>query len=299
VPRFRFAGLPIEVVASQPGDLDDLAPIYARFATAEPPRLVITVARVAGFDREPGPGYPAFERRATDDGRLRVERYDAEGVVDVTATPVTATFRVGPSANSLEACVRIAASVALARDGAVILHASAVAHAGRALVFTGVSGAGKSTISSMLADAYPSCAKIADELLVLRPTDAGVTLEVPPYLGPAGVAHGASAPLAAIHFLVQALRSIVAIRCRRARRCASCCATCWSTSPSRPPPSACSRWWPRSPRPRPATACTSERTPMSAPCSRSQLPPPRGPRVDAAGARVYPGVRPGRLGRMP
>ncbi len=204
MPRFRFAGLPIEVVASQPGDLDDLAPIYARFATAEPPRLVITVARVAGFDREPGPGYPAFERRATDDGRLRVERYDAEGVVDVAATPVTATFRVGPSANSLEACVRIAASVALARDGAVILHASAVAHAGRALVFTGVSGAGKSTISSMLADAYPSCAKIADELLVLRPTDAGVTLEVPPYLGPAGVAHGASAPLAAIHFLVQA-----------------------------------------------------------------------------------------------
>ena len=27
MPRFRFAGLPIEVVASQPGDLDDLAPI--------------------------------------------------------------------------------------------------------------------------------------------------------------------------------------------------------------------------------------------------------------------------------
>lgn len=204
MPRFRFAGLPIEVVGSQPDDLDDLAPIYARFATTEPPRLVITVARVAGFDREPGPGYPAFERRASDDGRLHVARYDAEGVVDVAATPITAAFRVGPSANSLEACVRIAASVALAGDGAVILHASAVVHAGRALVFTGVSGAGKSTISSMLADAYPSCTKIADELLVLRPTDGGVTLEVPPYLGPAGVAHGARAPLAAIHFLVQA-----------------------------------------------------------------------------------------------
>ena len=204
MPRFRFAGLPIEVVASQPGDLDDLAPIYARFATTGAPRLVITIARVAGFDREPGPGYPAFARRATDDGRLHVERYDAEGVVDVAATPITAAFQVGPSANSLEACVRIAASVALARDGAVILHASAVTHAGRALVFTGVSGAGKSTISAMLADAYPSCAKVADELLVLRPTDGGVALEVPPYLGPADVPHGAAAPLAGIHFLVQA-----------------------------------------------------------------------------------------------
>lgn len=204
MPRFRFAGLPVEVVASHPGALDDLAPIYARFATDAPPRLVITIARVDGFDREPGPGYPAFERRATDDGRLRVERYDAEGVVDVAASPITAAFQVGPSANSLEACVRIAASVALAQDGAVILHASAVAHDGQALVFSGVSGAGKSTISSMLAEAYPSCTKIADELLVLRPTAAGVALEVPPYLGPAGVAHGAAAPLAAIYFLVQA-----------------------------------------------------------------------------------------------
>ena len=204
MPRFRFAGLPIEVVGSQPGDLDDLAPIYARFATDEPARLVISIARVAGFDREPGPGYPAFARRVTDDGRLHVERFDAEGVVDVAATPIAAAFRVGPSANSLEACVRIAASVALARDGAVILHASAVAHAGRALVFTGVSGAGKSTISAMLAEAYPTCTKIADELLVLRPTATGVALEVPPDLGPAGVAPGAAAPLAAIHFLIQA-----------------------------------------------------------------------------------------------
>jgi hypothetical protein len=204
VLRFSFAGLPIEARESHPGALADLAPIYPRFATSDPPRLVVTVERVAGFDRAPRPGYPAFERRATDDGRLHVERYDAEGVVDAGASPITAHFRVGPSANSLEACLRIAASVALARDGAVILHASAVVHAGRALVFTGVSGAGKSTISSMLADAYPSCAKIADELLVLRSTAAGVTLEVPPYLGPAGVAHGATAPLAAIHFLIQA-----------------------------------------------------------------------------------------------
>lgn len=202
--RFTIAGLPIEVRASTPGAIDDLAPVYAAFATEAPPRLVIDVARVDGFDRERNPEYPAFARRTLPDGRLHVERFDAEGEVGVGALPLAAEFRVGPSANSLEACVRIAASLALPRDGAMILHASAVVHDGRALVFTGVSGAGKSTISSMLADAYPHCTKIADELLVLREQDDGWHVAVPPYLGPAGIAHGATAPLAAIHFLVQA-----------------------------------------------------------------------------------------------
>jgi hypothetical protein len=205
VVRFLFAGLPIEVRAATPGDIDDLAPIYGAFATDEPPRLIITIARVSGFDRERTPEYPAFQRTVLPDGRLHVERFDAEGEVDVGELPLTAQFRVGPSMNSLEACVRIAASLALPRDGALILHSSSVVHDGRALVFTGVSGAGKSTISSMLAEAYPSCRKIADELLVLRIADGEWRITVPPYLGPAGIMHGASAPLAGVHFLTQAL----------------------------------------------------------------------------------------------
>lgn len=204
VIRFLLAGLPIEVRAISPGALDDLAPIYARFATDLAPRLTIEIERVDGFDRERNPEYPAFARSALPDGRLRVERFDAEGEVGVGELPLAAHFRVGPSPNSLEACIRIAASLALPRDGALILHSSAIVHAGRALVFTGVSGAGKSTISSLLADAYPSCTKIADELLVLRAGPDGWQVQVPPYLGPTGIAHGASAPLAGVHFLVQA-----------------------------------------------------------------------------------------------
>lgn len=203
--RFALAGLPIEVRALTPGALDDLAPIYAEFPTAAAPRLTIDIARVDGFERERGPEYPAFRKRALPDGRLHVERFDAEGEVGVGDLPLHASFRIGPSANSLEACIRIAASLALPRDGALILHSSAVVYAGRALVFTGVSGAGKSTISSMLGDDVPGCTKIADELLVLRQNqDATWQLVVPPYLGPAGIRHGATAPLAAVHFLVQA-----------------------------------------------------------------------------------------------
>ena len=201
--RYQIAGVPVEVRAATPGALADVAPIYRRFATDAPPRLTIEVARVAGFDRAPSPVYPAFERAALPDGRVRVERYDAEGEIATGDLPLAATFRVGPSANSLEACLRIAASLALPRAGALILHASAVEHAGAALVFTGHSGAGKSTISSLLAG-VPACAKIADELLVLRRADDGWEVVVPPYLGPAGVPHGATAPLASVDVLVQA-----------------------------------------------------------------------------------------------
>jgi hypothetical protein len=205
--RFHIAGMPVAVRASEGRDIADLAAVYRLFPTTAAPALTVDVERVAGFDRERGPEYPAFRRRLGAGDALQVERFDAEGEIDTGELPLTARFRVGPSANSLEACVRIAASVALARRGALILHASAIEHAGRALVFTGVSGAGKSTISAML-DGVGGARKIGDELLVLaRSTDSGTgawSVYVPPYLGPAGISHGAHAPLAAIHFLVQA-----------------------------------------------------------------------------------------------
>lgn len=210
--RFHIAGMPVAVRATDGRDIADLAAVYRLFPTTATPALTVDVERVAGFDRERGPEYPAFRRRLGAGQALQVERFDAEGEIDTGELPLTARFRVGPSANSLEACVRIAASVALARRGALILHASAIEVGGRALVFTGVSGAGKSTISSML-DRAPA-RKIGDELLVLARASAGDwSVYVPPYLGPAGIAHGAHAPLEAIHFLVQAphhLRTAVA-----------------------------------------------------------------------------------------
>jgi hypothetical protein len=202
--RFHIAGMPVAVRASDGRDIADLAAVYRLFPTTLAPALTVDVERVAGFDRERGPEYPAFRRRLGAGDALEVERFDAEGEIGTGELPLHARFRIGPSANSLEACVRIAASVALARRGALILHASAVEHAGRALVFTGVSGAGKSTISSLL-DRAPA-RKIGDELLVLQraPETGAWSVTVPPYLGPAGIAHGAHAPLDSIHVLVQA-----------------------------------------------------------------------------------------------
>ncbi len=203
--RFHLAGLPVAVRATAARALDDLWPRYRDFPTDGDPALVIDIERVASFDRVRGPEYPAFRRIALADGRLRVERFDAEGELTTGELPLHACFRVGPSVNSLEACVRIAATLALARAGTLVLHASSVEHDGRALVFTGPSGAGKSTISSMLADAFDSCRKLTDELTILRRgADGGWEVYVPPFLSPADLPWGEARPLASIHVLVQA-----------------------------------------------------------------------------------------------
>jgi hypothetical protein len=203
--RFHLAGLPVAVRAADGGALADLWPRYRDFPTTAPPALTIDVERVAAFaDRPRGPEYPAFRRTALADGRLHVERFDAEGEITTGDLPLAARFRVGPSLNSLEACIRIAASLALPRTGALILHASSVEHAGAAHVFTGPSGAGKSTISSMLADAFASCRKLTDELTILRRTPTGWRVFVPPFLSPADLPFGDEAPLAALHVLEQA-----------------------------------------------------------------------------------------------
>lgn len=202
--RFHLAGLPVAVRADDDAAIADLWPRYRDFPTDEAPALTIDLARVDGFDRERGPEYPAFRRTTLADGRLHVERFDAEGDITTGDLPLAARFVVGPSLNSLEACIRIAASLALPRAGALILHSSSVEHAGRAHVFFGPSGAGKSTISSMLADAYPACRKLTDELTILRRTPAGWQVYVPPFLSPATLPWGAAAPLAALHDLAQA-----------------------------------------------------------------------------------------------
>jgi len=138
--RFHIAGMPVAVRATSSRDIADLAAVYRLFPTTAPPALTVEVERVAGFDRERGPDYPAFSRQLGLDQSLHVERFDAEGEIETGELPLAARFRVGPSANSLEACVRIAASVALARRGCLVVSAYGIQAARQALVPTRVGG---------------------------------------------------------------------------------------------------------------------------------------------------------------
>jgi hypothetical protein len=209
--RFRVAGVEVWLRADRPEGLGSLSGFYDHYPSAgAAPDLIIDIERVPGFasGRQRGPEYPAFRRARIGHDTIALSRFDAEGEIVLPAGdtgPLRARFRVGDSANSLEAAIRIGASIALPRRGGLILHASAIAARGRAWIFAGVSGAGKSTIASLLAGASPEIIKLADELIIIKPAEQGAfAAHVTPFIGSQGLPHRASTPVAAVHFLVQA-----------------------------------------------------------------------------------------------
>lgn len=217
-----MAGLRVSVSVASPGQngraaTEQLAGFYEHYPASDGPSHVdLAVEQVADFTdgRVRGPEYPAFARRVVRPGQIELARFDAEGVLFAPSgdtEPVRGQFRVGPSKNSLEAVIRIAISVALPRRGGLLMHASAIELAGEAHIFAGVSGAGKSTISAMLAESLSACTRLSDELLILAPADeahpgesARMAVHVTPFIGGHGLPHGRRAPARALYFLHQA-----------------------------------------------------------------------------------------------
>lgn len=227
--RFSIAGLDVVVTSAQPDGIGKVAGFYSQYPpTSRSPALELTIETIPGFatQRARGPEYPGFHRRLVRPGVIALERFDAEGWIrlplqlDDTALdtkhdkipvvqPVRGQFQIGESVNTLEAVIRIGVSIALPRHGGLLMHASAIAVRDRAHIFAGVSGAGKSTISAMLAATDDGFTKLSDELLIVAPERPGEHLSPPavhvtPFIGSRGLPHGTSTPIAAVYFLNQA-----------------------------------------------------------------------------------------------
>ncbi|HEX7502511.1 MAG TPA: hypothetical protein VF451_03745, partial [Acidobacteriota bacterium] len=71
---------------------------------------------------------------------------------------------------------------------------------GKALIFPGCSGAGKSTFSQMLAEARIG-KLLSDERMIVREMDGTMQAFGTPWAGTAGIARDGRAPLAGIYFL--------------------------------------------------------------------------------------------------
>lgn len=86
-----------------------------------------------------------------------------------------------------------------ARKG-MLLHTAGMIHGGKAYLFTGASGAGKSTFSNLLADAK-SGKLLSDERMIVREIEGAMHAFGTPWAGTAGIARNGQAPLAGIFIL--------------------------------------------------------------------------------------------------
>jgi hypothetical protein len=110
---------------------------------------------------------------------------------------------VRQSANpyAIDSVLRIVHSLLLAREGGFLLHAASAVRDGEAHIFTGRSGAGKTTLSRLA----PNDVKLlTDEVSYVRKSAQGYTAYGTPFAGElAKAGENISAPLSAVYLLIQ------------------------------------------------------------------------------------------------
>jgi len=192
----EIGGIAARVEAANPAFLHMLENRYAGF---------ISSRTEADFDfhvdlDEPGIADPDADVSVThQSGCWSVERGDFHAQWE----PVTKTGRIRQSLNpySIDAVLRILHSLLLAKQGGFLLHAASAIRNGRAFLFTGVSGAGKTTIASL---APPDAALLTDEISYVRKNESIYTACGTPFTGELQKpGENISAPIAAVYLLAK------------------------------------------------------------------------------------------------
>jgi len=156
------------------------------------------------------------EARAFKSGSVwRFERGDFRAEWDARSR--RGWVRQSPNPYSIDSVLRIVHSLVLAEEGGFLVHAASGIRQGRAYVFAGISGAGKTTIARL---APPDAAVLSDEISYIRRGKSGYRAYGTPFageLGRAGV--NLRAPLAALFFLekgqagsIEPLGQVTAVR---------------------------------------------------------------------------------------
>lgn len=150
---------PFEVAHPRTGRLSAIEPPPATLGTSS---VEQAVHRGIVVDRE------RDVRCTWHDGFIGIDIEDVGLYVLDTARGVIAlpsTFGAPPLPIERRALLSAPLSLMLASRGTFVLHASGVRLDGHALVFLGVSGAGKSTMARMLDNRFPVFSRIADDML--------------------------------------------------------------------------------------------------------------------------------------
>ncbi|MFZ0295532.1 MAG: hypothetical protein WAL52_18125 [Candidatus Sulfotelmatobacter sp.] len=156
-----------------------------------------------GFDVELNPptaiGSDADVRITHDSGRWLLERGDFRAEWEPAARH--GSIRQNANPYSIDAVLRIVHTLLLAKQGGFLLHSASAIRNGKAFLFAGVSGAGKTTISRL---APADATLLTDEISYVRKQGDGYMAYGTPFTGElAKLGENASAPVAALYLLAQ------------------------------------------------------------------------------------------------
>ena len=190
----EIGGIPIALSTCDQRFLDLLRQRYDGFLSSSPPE----------FELE----FDLTDARAASDDDVRVRRQDDEWLIergDFNArwNPRTGRGRVRQNANpySLDSVLRILHSLILAERGGFLLHAASAICDTRAYLFSGVSGAGKTTMTRL---APSGITLLTDEISYVRPAAEGYAAFGTPFAGElAKAGENCAAPVSALFFLEQ------------------------------------------------------------------------------------------------
>ena len=192
----EIGGIATRVAAVDPAFLQMLAKRYEGFVSSR---------ANADFDfrvdlHEPGMAEPDADVSVTlRSGCWLVERGDFHAEWE----PATSKGRIRQSPNpySIDAVLRILHSLLLAKQGGFLLHAASAIKNGKAFLFAGVSGAGKTTIARL---APEDATLLTDEISYVRKQGNVYAACGTPFTGELQrLGEDTSAPIAALYFLAK------------------------------------------------------------------------------------------------
>lgn len=192
----------------------EIGNIPVRVRTANPGFLQMLENRYAGFVGDAGRADYEFEVDLTPphdvgaDDDLRVLRRSGgwsleRGDFRAEWDPKSNQGSIRQSANpyAIDSVLRIVHTFALAREGSFLMHAASAVRNGRAFLFAGASGAGKTTISRL---APKDAVLLTDEISYVRRNEDGYLAFGTPFAGElAKSGENMSAPIAAVYLLAK------------------------------------------------------------------------------------------------
>lgn len=200
----EIGGIPIRVNTADADFLNMLQNRYAGFVgSSERAAVEFNVDLFT-----PGFVDPDADVRVTQQaGKWALERGDFRAAWEPAR--LTGTIRQSANPYSIDAVLRIVHTLVLAQEGGFLLHAASAIRNGKAFLFAGVSGAGKTTISRL---APPDATLLTDEISYVRKDvrkdvrkhDLSYVAYGTPFTGElAKLGENVSAPISALYLLAQ------------------------------------------------------------------------------------------------